>query len=171
MGAAGLGALTGAILLANRTSAEARRGIIGTDAAHVARMGVLRLLATCSIGLGVGLSLMELARSTFAAVPILFIIGGCLIMQAALTMTFVQTSIDQGMLGRVMSLVAVVFFGGAPTGALLSGALAKRVGPIHTFAIAGIACLACGIAFARALPRLREHSAASGATASPVEAG
>ena len=62
------------------------------------------------------------------------------------------------MLGRVISLYAVAFFGGAPLGALLEGALANQIGAVHTFAIAGAVCIACALVFARELPRLRELS-------------
>jgi hypothetical protein len=159
MGAAGLGALAGALFLVNRTRGEARQG---SNAAGATVLRSCRSLAACSIGLGAGLTLLEIARSTLVAAPILFLIGACLIIQSASTVTVVQTTIDPDKLGRVMSLVAVAFFGGAPIGALLEGQLAKHVGPVHTFAIAGACCLAAGLAFARALPRLR---AASGARA------
>jgi fucose permease len=59
------------------------------------------------------------------------------------------------MLGRVISLYAMTFFGGAPVGALLEGALASQIGAIHTFAIAGALCLITALMFARTLPQLR----------------
>ena len=49
----------------------------------------------------------------------------------------------------------MAFFGGAPVGALLEGALASQVGAIHTFAVAGALCLVSALVFARLLPQLR----------------
>ncbi|HEX4423485.1 MAG TPA: MFS transporter [Kofleriaceae bacterium] len=140
MAAAGCGALLGALYLASRTSPR----------------GLGRIIATCAIGLGAGLVLLEVAHSMLEAVPILFVIGACLMMQWTATNTIVQTIVDPDKLGRVMSLYAVAFFGGAPIGALLEGELATLVGPVHTFAIAGALCLVLGAGFTRALPQLRE---------------
>jgi hypothetical protein len=81
-----------------------------------------------------------------------------MMMQLAATNTLLQTLVDDKMLGRVISLYAVAFFGGAPVGALLEGALASQVGAIHTFAIAGALCLASGLVFASSLPKLRQVS-------------
>jgi MFS family permease len=142
MGAAGLGALVGASLLAARS-------------ASVTALGVARFLAVCTIGLGSAFALLEIAHSTAVAIPILFVIGAGWMVQSVSTNTVVQTSVDPDKLGRVMSLVAIAFFGGAPVGALALGELAKLVGPVHTFAIAGACCLACGLAFARTLARLQ----------------
>jgi hypothetical protein len=71
--------------------------------------------------------------------------------QSTSSNTIIQTSVDSDKMGRVMSLYAMGFFGGAPIGALLEGELAKVVGPVHMFAIAGAGCLLSGLVFARAL--------------------
>jgi MFS family permease len=78
--------------------------------------------------------------------------------QMAATNTLIQSIVDDRMLGRVISLYAVAFFGGAPIGSLLEGALASQIGAIHTFAVAGVLCLAAGAVFASALPGLRRVS-------------
>lgn len=142
MGAAGCGALVGALYLASRTSV----------------LGLGTLLQRCTLSLGVGMIALELATTTWVAVPLLFIVGMAMMMQLAATNTLVQTLVDDQMLGRVLSLYAVAFFGGAPLGALLEGALASQIGAIHTFAIAGVLCLASALVFAYSLPRLRQIS-------------
>jgi len=81
-----------------------------------------------------------------------------MIVQLSATNTLLQSLVDDKMLGRVISLYAVAFFGGAPLGALLEGSLASQIGAIHTFAIAGALCLASGITFAIKLPALRKVS-------------
>jgi MFS family permease len=142
MGAGGLGALTGALYLAHRTTIVGLGGVI----------------ARCAFGLGFGLAALELATSVWIAAPILFGVGMCLMIQMAATNTIVQTIVDQDKLGRVMSLYAVSFAGGMPIGAFLEGALASRIGAIHTFFLAGVICMGCALAFRRALPRLRAES-------------
>jgi predicted MFS family arabinose efflux permease len=87
---------------------------------------------------------------------VFFVVGASLIVQWAASNTVVQTLVHDDKLGRVMSLYAVAFFAGAPLGALLEGSLASVIGPVHTFAIAGVGCLAAAMAFRRALPRLLE---------------
>ncbi len=138
MGAAGAGALVGALYLASRETTA----------------GLTNVVASCGVGLGVGQIALEGASSLWIAVPILFVMGMSLIVQAATTNTLVQTLVDEDKLGRVLSLYAVSFFAGAPVGALLEGSLGSVIGPVHTFAIAGAGCLVCSFAYRRALPGL-----------------
>jgi MFS family permease len=142
MGAAGCGALTAALYLASRASVR----------------GLTRVIQRCALGLGAGLVAMQLATTMWIAMPLLYVIGLCMMMQLASTNTLVQTLVDDAMLGRVISLYAVAFFGGAPVGALIEGALADQIGAIHTFAIAGLATLAGGLVFTWKLPALRVAS-------------
>jgi MFS family permease len=142
MGSAGCGALISALYLASRRTV----------------LGLPTVINRCALGLGVGLVSLELATTMWLAMPVMFVIGMAMIMQLSATNTLVQTLVDDKMLGRVISLYAVAFFGGAPVGALLEGALASRIGAIHTFAIAGAACVVSALVFATALPRLRQVS-------------
>jgi MFS family permease len=142
MSAAGLGALTGALYLASRTSV----------------VGLTTVIKRCALGLGVGLIGLELATTTAIAVPLLFLVGMAMMVQMAATNTLCQSIVEERMLGRVISLYAVAFFGGAPLGALLEGALASQIGAIHTLAVAGSICVVCGLVFAAALPGLRRIS-------------
>jgi predicted MFS family arabinose efflux permease len=140
MGATGAGALSGALYLASREETE----------------GLRTLLPACAFILGAGLIALELATSVWIAVPILFVVGMAMMVQWAATNTLVQTVVDDSKLGRVMSLYALTFFGGAPLGALMQGSLASVIGPIHTLAIAGACCAACALAFGPAIARRDE---------------
>ena len=142
MGSSGCGAFTGALYLARRSTVR----------------GIPRLILRCMLGLGAALVALELVTATWIAVPILFVIGLTMVVQIASTNTLVQALVDDAMLGRVISLHAVAFLGGAAVGALLEGALADRIGAIHSFAIAGMLCLATAAGLATALPRLRQAS-------------
>jgi len=136
LGSAGAGALCGALYLA------ARRGTAGLE--HV--------IAKCGISMGIGLVALELAPGIWAAVPMMFLVGLGLMVQWTSTNTLVQTLVDDDKLGRVMSLYAVAFFTGAPLGALIEGAVATVIGPIHTYALAGVGCLAASLWYRRRLP-------------------
>ena len=139
MSASGAGALVGVLYLASRPNTA----------------GLTSLIAVCGLGLGGGLVGLELAPTTFwVAVPLMCVTGASLIVQWSATNTLVQTLVDDDKLGRVMSLHAVAFFAGAPIGALIEGVLADAIGPIHTLALGGVGCIACSLAFRRALPRL-----------------
>jgi predicted MFS family arabinose efflux permease len=107
---------------------------------------------------------LEAASTLWLAIPILFVIGGSLIVQWAATNTLVQSIVDDDKLGRVMSLQAVVFFAGSPIGALVEGTIAEYLGPIHTLALAGLGCLACALALRS---QLRPVEAAPAAPSAP----
>jgi MFS family permease len=142
MGSAGAGAVTGALYLASRTTVR----------------GLPTLIQRCALVLGTDMIALELATTTIVAVPLLFILGIAMMVQLASTNTLIQSIVDDKMLGRTISLYTVASFGGVPLGALLEGALADRIGAIHTFAIAGVLCIASALVFASALPRLRRVS-------------
>jgi hypothetical protein len=77
----------------------------------------------------------------------LFAIGASLVVQWSSTNTVAQSIVEDEKVGRVISLYAVVFFAGAPVGALVEGSLARAIGPIHTFALAGLACVVGSLVF------------------------
>jgi hypothetical protein len=147
MGSAGAGALCGAIYLAGR------QGTAGLE----------KVIAKCGVAMGVGLVSLELAPGIWAAVPMMFAVGLGLMVQWTSTNTLVQMLVDDDKLGRVMSLYAVAFFSGAPLGALMEGGVATLIGPIHTYALAGVGCLAASAWYRRQLPSLRwnEHAVTS----------
>jgi predicted MFS family arabinose efflux permease len=142
MGAAGLGALCGALYLASRSSILGLGGVI----------------ARATVGLGAALIGLRFATSAPVAAPLLFITGASWMVQMASTNTIIQTVVDTDKLGRVMSLYAVAFFGGMPLGALLEGWVADQIGPLDTFLCAGVAVCAAGLLYMRALPAIRAAS-------------
>ncbi|HEU0033936.1 MAG TPA: MFS transporter [Kofleriaceae bacterium] len=139
MGAAGCGALAGALYLASRSTV----------------LGLGAVIGRCTLGLGLALIAMRFAPNVWVAMPLLFITGASWMVQLGGSNTIIQTIVDHDKLGRVMSLFAMAFFGGMPVGALLEGWLADRLGPMTTFLCAGVAVSLAGIAYLRALPRLR----------------
>jgi MFS family permease len=142
MGAAGCGALCGALYLAARSTVVGLGGVIGR----------------CTLALGAALIGLRLASNVYIATPLLFVTGLSWMVQMGSTNTIVQTIVDADKLGRVMSLYAVAFFGGMPIGALIEGALADQIGPMNTFMTAGIAVALAGAVYLRALPGIRSAS-------------
>ena len=144
MSSAGLGALAGALYLATRSTVVGLGGII----------------ARSTIMLGCSLIALGFAPNAWVAVPLLFMTGLSWMVQMASTNTIIQTIVDTDKLGRVMSIYAVAFFGGMPLGALLLGFSADGIGPMRTFLVAGAAVAIAGLAYRRALPKLRAVSRA-----------
>jgi len=56
-----------------------------------------------------------------------------------------------------MSFYAMAFFGAAPLGSLLAGALAQRFGAPATLLASGIVCIAAAVTFFARLPVFRRH--------------
>jgi len=142
MAAGGLGALSGALYLANRTTV----------------VGLGTVIARCSLGVGAALVALELAPNIYIAAPTIFVVGMCLMIQMAATNTIIQTIVEPTMLGRVMSLYAMAFMGSMPIGAFLEGSIASHAGAVHTLAGAGALCMIAALVFRRALPALRVAS-------------
>lgn len=142
MGASGVGALLGAVVLANRKSAR----------------GLGTFVAVCAGGMGLALIAFSFSRSFWISAALLVPVGFCMMSEMASSNTLIQSLIPDAMRGRVMSLYAMMFMGMAPVGALLAGSLAARVGAPAAIAGGGVVCLAGALVFARHLPHLRTEA-------------
>ena len=139
MTSAGCGALAGALWLAQR------RSVIG--------LGRIIVVATTSFGAGlIGFSF---ARVLWLAIPCLMVAGFGFIVQMAASNTIIQTIVDDGKRGRVMSFYTMAFLGTVPFGSLIAGWMSVRIGAPHTLLVGGIACLAGAAWFAAELPAIR----------------
>ena len=139
-GAVGLGALIGALFLAQR------KNIIGLG----------RVIVIATLGFGAGLILFTVARLFWLSLLLLVGVGCGWMVLIAASNTALQTLADDDMRGRVMSLFSMMLVGMAPFGSLLAGWAADQVGAPMVVAIGGGFCAVAGIIFARQLPRLRE---------------
>jgi predicted MFS family arabinose efflux permease len=139
MGASGVGALFGAFALALRRST---RGL-GAFVAFVAG------------GFGLTLVVFSFSRTFWLSAALLVPAGFCMMSQMSSSNTLIQALTPDALRGRVMSVYAMVFMGGAPFGALAAGALASRFGAPVTVAGGGLACLVAALLFARRVPTLR----------------
>jgi MFS family permease len=137
--ASGCGALVGALYLASRKSV----------------LGLGRIIVACAAIFGVGLVGLSRVSVVALALPIMFVTGAGMMVQMAASNTMLQTIVDEDKRGRIMSLFAMAFFGTAPIGSLVAGALASRIGAQGTIGAGGLVCVAGAIFFFRALPEIR----------------
>jgi MFS family permease len=141
MAASGLGALSGALYLASRSSV----------------LGLGRIVALAAGAFGLGLVLFSRSRWLALSLPLMFVTGTGMMVQMAASNTILQTIVDEDKRGRVMSFFAMAFVGSAPFGSLLAGGVAQRLGAPDTLLVGGACCIVGAIAFTRALPRIREQ--------------
>ena len=139
MGATGVGALTGALILASRTGLK----------------GLSKWVAFSCMGFGTALILFSLSRWYFVSIAFLVPVGFCMMVQMASSNTLIQAMVPDRLRGRTMAVYSMMFMGMAPLGSLLAGELGNRIGAQWTVALGGLGAVIGGIVFSRQLPRLR----------------
>jgi len=139
MGAAGFGALMGALFLASRET--------------VLKLG--RLVPAAALLFGTALIILSLSRNYPLSLVLMVFIGLGMMMQAAASNTILQTITDDDKRGRVMSFYTMAIMGIAPFGNLIAGGLAKIIGTPGTIFTGGIATIAGALFFLRKLPELK----------------
>jgi MFS family permease len=140
MAASGLGALTGAVLLAMR------RTVLG--------LGTRILI--CSAVCGASLVAFGLSRSMWLSLLLLPVIGFTMMQQLASSNTILQTIVEEEKRGRVMSFYSMAFQGMAPFGSLMAGGLAARFGAPLTVIFSGVLCMLGALWFGRKLAEIRK---------------
>lgn len=125
MAAAGLGALSGALLLASLGNYQ-RKGLLLSMGNFVFPV-MLLIFAQSKI---FPLSLVALVG-----------FGWGLITQNALTNTLLQTIVPEELRGRILSLYTLMFMGMLPFGSLQIGALAEKLGAPMALTISATICL------------------------------
>jgi MFS family permease len=142
MGAAGVGALLGALTLAMRSGTK----------------GLSRWVAVCCAGFGVSLILFALSRSFWLSVILLLPVGYFIMLQMASSNTLIQVMVPDALRGRAMAVYSMMFMGMAPLGALLGGALSDRLGAPATVAMGGLASVLGAWWFSVQLPKIRAEA-------------
>ena len=139
MGAVGMGAMFGALMLAMRQQLR----------------GLGNFVAYSAVGLGFSLVLLSASHWFWISFTILILSGFTMMMQFTATNTLIQAMVPDQLRGRVMSIYSMMFLGMSPLGSLLAGWLADRIGAPVTVAIGGLASCLGGLAFARKWPSMR----------------
>ena len=139
MGAAGVGALLGALTLAVRSGVK----------------GLSKWITVCCAGFGVSLMLFAFSKSFWLSVLLLLPVGYFIMLQMASSNTLIQVMVPDELRGRTMAVYSMMFMGMAPIGALLGGALSDRLGAPMTVAIGGLVSVLGAWWFGAQLPKIR----------------
>ncbi len=138
-GASGIGALASGLSLAIRKSV----------------LGLTRMVQIAAAMLGGALILFGLSRTVWISLALMVLVGFGLMQCAAASNTIIQSLVTEDKRARVMSYYTMAFFGAAPFGSLLAGALAHRIGAPHTVIVTGACCVAASLWFTLQLPKVR----------------
>ena len=139
MGAAGFGALMGALYLASRKS--------------VLKLG--RIIPASTLLFGTGLIVLSFSRVFSLSVILMVFIGLGMMMQTSASNIIIQTITEDDKRGRVMSFYSMAIMGTAPFGSLIAGWLAKLIGTPGTILTGGISTIIGALIFLRKLPELK----------------
>ncbi len=141
MGAAGFGALSGALYLASRKT--------------VIKLG--SIVPASALLFGTGLIVLSFSKVFSLSLVLMVFIGLGMMMQAAASNIIIQTITDDDKRGRVMGFYSMALMGTAPFGSLIAGWLAKVIGTPWTIFTGGAATILGALFFLRKLPELKKE--------------
>ena len=104
--------------------------------------------------LGGALILFGLSHTLWLSLVLMVFVGFGLMQGAAASNTIIQSLVPEDKRARVMSYYTMAFFGAAPFGSLLAGALAHRIGAPYTVMLSGAFCIAGSLWFTFELPKV-----------------
>src|SRR6202042_3118589 len=136
--ASGIGALVSGLSLAARKSV----------------VGLTRMIQIAVSMLGFALILFGLSRALWLSLVLMVFVGFGLMQGASVSNTIVQSLVPEDKRARVMGYYTMAFFGAAPFGSLLAGALAHRIGAPPTVIASGACCIAGSLWFTLDLPKV-----------------
>jgi len=131
MGAMGIGAVIGTLVLARRKSIS----------------GLTTVMVYSALTLGVCYLVFAVSGSFYFSLAIMPLLGFSVMRQMASANTLIQTLIPDEYRGRIMALYSMTVVGLGPFGSLASGALAHGVGPRATVFAGGILCMVSALVF------------------------
>jgi len=139
MGASGVGALAGALLLASRET-------LG---------GLGRWVTISGVAFGAWLIAFAVSRTFWLSCALMVPVGFAMMVQMGASNTLIQSMSPDHLRGRVMSVYSMMFMGMAPVGALLSGVAAGRWGGPAAVVGCGVISMAAASVFGWRWPGLR----------------
>jgi MFS family permease len=137
MGAMGIGAVAGTLVLARRTRAT----------------GLPRVMATSGVFVGCAYLAFAFSPHYWFSLAVMPVMGYYVMRQMASANTTIQMLIPDEYRGRIMALYAMTVVGLAPFGSLAAGAIAERAGARAAVAIGGVLVMAAATAFGWSLRR------------------
>jgi len=137
--AVGVGAVVGGLGLASRG-----------DVRHKGR-----IVVTCAFAFGLLVVALACSRDFAAAIGVLVAAGFSMIVCLSTLNTLVQTTVDDAMRGRVMSMVTVSLFGLPTLGAWMLGSLGDRIGIPAALGTGGLVVALVAVGLGLTSPELR----------------
>jgi MFS family permease len=138
--ASGLGALLGAIILANRRSC----------------LGLGSAVSVAAFSLGAVTMILSISSSIAVSCILCFCVGGATMILNAGSNTILQRICDPAKLGRVLSIWIMTAMGASPLGSFIGGWAANSFGIRPAYFIAGMIGLAGFIVFYFYIPRVNK---------------
>jgi MFS family permease len=142
MGASGVGAIFGSLILATLGNLRTLGDWVGLAAA----------------GFGGSLVLLSLSHSFGLSLAVMLLIGFTMVTQLDASNTLVQRIVPDQMRGRVMAIWTMMLTGLAPFGSVVVGVLAQHFTARRTFAAGGMACVMGAMSFGFLLPTLQREA-------------
>jgi len=142
MGASGVGAILGSLILATLGNVRSLGDWVGFAAA----------------GFGGSLVLLSMSHSFWLALAAMVLVGFTMVTQLDASNTLVQRIVPDELRGRVMAIWVMMLSGLAPFGSLLVGFLAQHFSARRTLAAGGVACIMGAMGFGFALPILQREA-------------
>jgi MFS family permease len=139
MGATGVGALGGALLLASRTELK----------------GFMAWIPLAAAVFSVSLAGFAVSRSMWLSCVLLLIAGFAVMIQVGVSNTLIQSMVSDHMRGRAMSVYSMMYMGIGPFGAMAAGFAADNFGARFTILAGAVVCLLASGVFALQLPAIR----------------
>ena len=141
LGASGIGALVGALLLASRVS------VVGTN----------KMLSIGTLIFGASLVGFSFSSHIVLSLILMLFTGFHMLLVMASSNIMLQTIAEEDKRGRIISLYVLALMGTAPFGSLLAGIVANHIGAPNTIMAGGIACMLASLFFYLKLPVIREQ--------------
>jgi MFS family permease len=138
----GLGAIAGSLIMAS---------VKGIDK-------LKSTLIISIIVLGTGLIMFSRVSRFYFALPFAILIGLGSLTPMTASITIIQMEAAPNMRGRVMSFIAMGFFGMLPLGSLLVGFISQKISAPLTMLIQGLTAIVIAIVFSRLLTRQTQQS-------------
>src|SRR5258708_35173425 len=142
MGASGIGAIFGSLVLAMFSNVRT----LGDWAAMAAA------------GFGGSLVLLSFSHSFGPSFLVMLLIGFTMVTGLDASNTLVQRIVPDELRGRVMAIWTMMLSGLAPFGSLVVGGLAHQFTARRTFAAGGMACIMVAMGFVFSLPILQREA-------------
>jgi MFS family permease len=136
LGAMGVGAVVGTLVLASRTRTD----------------GLPRVVFLSAATMGAAFVVFAFSWSFWLSLAIMPVLGYSVMRQMASANTLIQTSIPDEYRGRIMALYSMTVVGLGPFGSLAAGAMAHAVGARATVLAGGLIALAAAAVFRARMP-------------------